>query len=214
MLIKGGPVYSRFRTERFHVRTCEAYIVLLFQQFACGPSPAGRNREVRIIGFAVAVWVAWLSMPAQAAPKPSGRWEGTIDLARKQVRVVVDARRRRHGRRIRFRFVAKCPCPDAAEESGRRLGSGHLGRCAEDSRDLGRRRPAGRHHAPAQDQAGGGRRQADLPVTGVVQNGSQVQFEIRASGAVFKGELKGGELSGQWSQFNAGPVSLTLKRVR
>lgn len=54
----------------------------------------------------------------------------------------------------------------------------------------------------------------ESPITGIAQDGRRVQFEVRASGAFYRAELKGGELKGQWSQFNSDPVSLTLKRVR
>ncbi len=54
----------------------------------------------------------------------------------------------------------------------------------------------------------------ESPITGIAQDGRRVQFEVKASGAFYKAELKGGELTGQWSQFNSDPVSLTLKRVR
>jgi hypothetical protein len=53
----------------------------------------------------------------------------------------------------------------------------------------------------------------ELPVTAIVQSGDRLQFEIKAAGAVFKARLKGGELTGEWSQFNSDPVSLTLKRA-
>jgi hypothetical protein len=53
----------------------------------------------------------------------------------------------------------------------------------------------------------------ELPVTAIVQSGDRLQFEIKAAGAVYKARLKGGELTGEWSQFNSDPVSLTLKRA-
>jgi hypothetical protein len=53
----------------------------------------------------------------------------------------------------------------------------------------------------------------ELPVTAIVQDGDSVRFEVKASGSAFKAHLKGDELTGEWSQFNSAPVSLTLKRT-
>lgn len=53
----------------------------------------------------------------------------------------------------------------------------------------------------------------ELPVTAIVQDGDRLQFEVKASGTVYKARLKGDELTGEWSQFNIEPVNFTLKRV-
>lgn len=54
--------------------------------------------------------------------------------------------------------------------------------------------------------------EGDVPLSVVAQKGSSVRLELPSEGAVFVGELRGGELVGDWSQFDADPVPLTLKR--
>jgi hypothetical protein len=56
-------------------------------------------------------------------------------------------------------------------------------------------------------------RSTELPVTAIVQDGDRLQFEVKASAAVYKARINGNELTGEWSQFNTDPVSFTLKRV-
>ncbi len=53
----------------------------------------------------------------------------------------------------------------------------------------------------------------EVPFSLVVQKGPSVRLELASEGAVFVGELRGGELVGDWSQFDTDPVPLTLKRV-
>lgn len=53
----------------------------------------------------------------------------------------------------------------------------------------------------------------EFPLSAIRQRGTRLQFEAKGAGAVFVGDLKGDELAGQWTQFDADPVSLTLRRA-
>ncbi len=225
-----------------------------------------------MINLALAVSMAWISISAQAAPQPAGRWEGTIDLPRKQVRVTVDLVQTPEGKwtgSLAFPEVggtasnltsvivkgamvsmqsmeALCGLDGTLTADGAAITGEFVSASLRSVPVPMRLRRAGQVQGvwegvlriPATWEGGdppegitrrlrirlasndGGatgifqNQKAELPVTGIVQNGAHVQFEIRASGAVFKAELKGDELAGEWSQFNADPVGLTLKRVR
>lgn len=52
----------------------------------------------------------------------------------------------------------------------------------------------------------------EVPLSIITEKGSSLRFEIRSAGAVYIGGLRGQELVGQWRQFGAEPVDLTLRR--
>ncbi len=52
----------------------------------------------------------------------------------------------------------------------------------------------------------------EVPFSLVTQQGASIRLELAGEGAVFVGELRGRDLVGDWSQFDADPVPLTLKR--
>lgn len=53
--------------------------------------------------------------------------------------------------------------------------------------------------------------QTEVPLAIITQNSARLRFEIRSAGAVFTGDLSGNKLVGEWRQFGADPVPLTLE---
>ena len=51
------------------------------------------------------------------------------------------------------------------------------------------------------------------PISAIGQSGNTLRFELNSAGVVYLGELKGGQLIGQWNQFGLDPVPLTLKHT-
>lgn len=52
-----------------------------------------------------------------------------------------------------------------------------------------------------------------VALTTVAQQGAQVRFEARSAMTVFTGVLRGNEIAGEWKQFGADAVPLTLKKM-
>jgi hypothetical protein len=52
-----------------------------------------------------------------------------------------------------------------------------------------------------------------VPLSAIGLNGNTLRFELNSAGVVYVGELKGGQLIGEWNQFGLDPVPLTLKHI-
>lgn len=54
---------------------------------------------------------------------------------------------------------------------------------------------------------------AEFPLDVVVQNGNSIHFELFSAAAVFDGELKANQITGEWRQLGADPIRCTFSKV-
>ena len=55
---------------------------------------------------------------------------------------------------------------------------------------------------------------AELPIDLIVQNGDNFRFELFSVAGVFKGTVRGDEITGEWRQVGTDPAMLILKRLK